>query len=406
VTSIFREDATALALAEDQTPAKKLANQLMYGIPVAKGGSFYGYAGMGYGGHPEGLNTQIHWNAYTTPVWVVPPSTRRVKVWLVQEEPATGEVLAREEALKTGEANEKLQKENEAVPLPTVASAPHGRLPSVGTDSEAVIWCPATDECWEFHRLTQFVSGPRQGAWKAGNMHYQKGVSSWSGITASGTGGCSASALFIGGGLITLQDLVTVLRGGKVGHALSLFAQVTSNGLVAPARLFNAKANAYPFLEDGITPNPAYVTRGPEKPGEEESKWKEGWADAVPEGTWCRFPPASRPSEYGITNALEAAIYEAIREHGIFVRDSGGNCGIPIADPATLFTPHCDASPNPFHGSASFNGYVNKGTTEAQRAGWIDKTLPTLWEGEIAGVNGILSKQPWRTLELLAPRSS
>lgn len=403
--SIFRDDATKLALAESQVDAKKLANQLMYGVPVAKGGSFHGYEGMGYGGHPEGKNTLIKTQSYNSPIWVVPPTQPRVKVWLVTEEPLVEGHVGREEEL-VGPGHEANQAELEHVPIPPIAELPHGRLGAVGTDEWASIWCPATDEWWEFHRIRQFVSGSRQGEWKTGAGHYQQSLSTWNGITASSTGESCASGLMLCGGVVTMQDIVNVLRGGSIGHALCLGAIVTQNGLVAPARQHDHKPNEMPFLEDGITPNPAYVTKGPEVPGAPESEWKEGWADAVPEGTWCRFPPSSHASEYGMTRAIEVALYEAIRAHGLVVMFGAGNMEIEFADPMTLFTPYCDTNANPFNGSSEWTKYVGEGTTEAQRAGWIDGTLPTLWGGEINGTSGILANMPWRTLELLAPRSS
>ena len=385
-----------LPLAADQTYAKKLANQLFYGTPVEKAGAFYGYSGMGYAGHPEGSNTLVKNQSFNSPFWIVGPDQPRVPVWIVKEE-------GTEETLQTGV--EKRQEELMAVPVPTLALLPHGQVAAFGSDAWVTIWCPATDELWEFHRLNgRFVSGPLQGEWKTGNAHYQAGVSKWNGVTAAGSGQGSASGLCLAAGMITLAELVNVLRGGKIGHALSLGTFVTLNSLVTPARLHDKAPNPSPLLEDKVTPNPAYTTLGPEKAGDAEGLWKEGWADAVPEGTWCRFPPASRASELGMTRPLEVAIYEAIREHGMYTFATGST-QFCLTDAMTLFTPYCDTNINPFNGNSEFNAYVNTGVSETVRNGWIDPTLPVL-EGKLNGTSGVLAKMPWRTLELLEPRSS
>jgi hypothetical protein len=398
-SSIFREDATSLAVASSQVYAKKFANQLMYGIPVVTGGAFYGYSGMGYGGQPgEYKNTGVKFQTNNSPLWVVGPNQPRKKVTLVYE--TTGQ----EEEERGASKN---QEELEHVPIPNPSLVRHyGRLGSYGPDQWAAIWCPATDEYWEFHQLRRFVTGPKAGQWKCGAGHYQANVSQWSGICAPSTGVGNATGLMWAAGQITIQDVVNILRGGKIAHALGTCGIVTSNGHVAPAPQGDAKPNPAPFLEDGTTPNPAYTTLGPEIPGAPEGEWKEGWADAVPEGSWFRFPPASRPGEYGMTSAIQVAIYEAIREHGLVLQIRGGNCEIVFTDPMTLFTPYCDSTINPFNGSPGWASYVNAETTEAQRAGWIDGTLPTLWTPQVNGPAGILTPMPWRTLELLEPRAS
>ena len=84
---------------------------------------------------------------------------------------------------------------------------------------------------------------------------------------------------------------------------------------------------------------------------------------------------------------------------------SSGNPAFYLADGRTLFTPYCDTTFNPFNGAAEFNNYINEGTTEAERKGWIDPTLAEM-EGKLNGAEGVLFGMPWRTLEQLEPRSS
>jgi hypothetical protein len=384
--SIFRDNVEALAVAESQVIKEKLANQMYYGWS-SKSGTFYGYGGYGYGGASEAFNQFISWKSATDPLWIVPFKQPTTKVWFVKEETGGGP----EETLATGPAIEKLQKEFEAVPVPFLSKVPHGQIQQTGTDATAVIWQPATDTLWEIHRFGRFASGPHQGEWKAGYGHRQTRTSEWNGVCASETGLQSASGLSAICGDILLSDLVRVLRGGKIGHALKISIPVVANEHVAPAVSHDASGpyeNTHEFLADGKTANPAY-----------------GTADAIPEGSWFRFPPASRATEYGLTQPLAVALYEAIREHGLVVSDRGGNPSLRLCDPRTLFTPYCDTNFNAMQGSSQFNPYIEEGTSESTRNGWVDETLPVL-EGELNGSSGILVKMPWRTLELLKPRSS
>jgi hypothetical protein len=383
--SVFRDNVEALAPAASQIVKEKFVNQLYYGW-ASKSGTFYGYSGYGYGGAAEAFNQFIGWKSATDPLWIVPHGQPTVKVWFVKEE-AGGP----EETLATGASIEKLQKEFEAVPVPSLWLIPHGQIQQTGTDGTAVVWQPSTDTLWEMHRFGRFASGPHQGEWKAGYGHRQTGVSAWNGICAPETGQQSASALSAICGDILLGELVRVLRGGKIGHALKIAIPVVANEHVAPAVSNDGSGpyeNTHQFLADGVTSNPAF-----------------GAADAIPEGSWFRFPATSRASEYGITQLLAVAIYEAIREHGIVVTDRAGNPSLRLCDPRTLFTPYCDTGVNPMNGSAQFSAYVDEGSTEAARNGWIDPTLP-VFEGELNGASGVLSVMPWRTLELLEPRSS
>jgi hypothetical protein len=366
--------------------AAKLANQFFY-AKASESGKFFGYAGVGYAGSADGFNTIVNFKEAAMPLYVVPPNRRRVKVWYVQEGGA-------EETLRAEGASSNLQSYWEAVPLPDVNKLPHGQIPTVGTDHTAFIWSPATDELWQFFRLYQFLEGPHQGEWKSSYGSYISPVSGSNGINPN-KWGPSASCLSNLGGTISTRDLVNVLRGGKIGHALSVVAIVTADTPLAPlppATSNDTREN----LSEAQKPkaeNPAY-----------------GAVDAVPEGLWCRFPPASRASEFGMSGEpLATAIYEAIREHGLVVRDGGPNMAFIINDPRTLGTPYSDTPVNPFAGAVSLHG----GNTAAQieeyvnafvPSGWTDPTLPVLSE-ELHGTSSVLSKMPWRTLEQLKPRS-
>lgn len=396
-SSIYRESAASMTPSVSQVYKEKLANQLFYNR-AAQEGKFYGYAGLGYGGSTEGNNTFIDFQNYTFPLYKMRHGSSRVTIHLVKES-------GNEEELQEENPGNKAVIEGLAsVPLPHISLLPRGSIPSIGTDSPAIIWSPSTDELWEMHRLSQFKTGALEGRWKCGGAHYQASASQWDSIPATNTGFLSSSGLSQCS-FITLADLVKVLRGGKIEHALGVAVPVRINAHLAPAFANDFGPNAYPFLANGETPNPAYTTLGPEYPGQPEGEWKEGYADGVPEGLWCRFPAASRAAEFGMTRKLEVAIYEAIREYGLVVHDGSGNPAFYLADGRTLFTPYCDTTFNPFNGAAEFNNYINEGTTEAERKGWIDPTLAEM-EGKLNGAEGVLFGMPWRTLEQLEPRAS
>lgn len=405
--SVFRENATTLARAGSELSEKRvgnLANQIYYNRKSQEG-HFYGYGGLGYGGAAEAAYPFIAGKTFSVPLWVVPYQQSRVKAWLVEEESGP------EETLRTGEFNENLQHHFEAIPLPTLGKIPKGQIQATGTDRVAIIWCPATDELWEIHRLGQFLAGTHKGEWKFGYGVYIPEASKWNGICPSEGGQLSASHLSYVSGAVTMLDLVKVARGEKIEHALNLTVQVTLNEHVAPATHNDntPKKNTFEFLEDGTTPNPAYTTEGPEG---------KGTFDGVPEGSWFAWPKTSGAAEYGLTG-LAAAIYEAGREYGYVVTDQGGGVGFNMADPRTLFTPYDITGGqaggiNPLNGSKYFAKYVvgeelgepaKAKIPTALREAWVDPTLAT-FAGELNGTTGVLWEFPWRTLELLAPRAS
>lgn len=406
-SSIFVEDATKLARAEkalSESRVGKLTNQLHYGHPGFSG-SFYGYSGMGYGGtmvSEKGGSPYIKGENASDPIWCVPYQQPRVKVWLVQEGPLGPEREA-EETLRTGEVAERIQGHCEAVPMPTLALIPKGRLHAIGADSNCIIWCPATDELWEFHRLSTFKTGAHAGEYKAGYGCYIAKASEWNGICPPEEGQLSASHLSHASGCINFADLVKVARGEEIDHALGLTLYVLLNEHVAPATKNDSQKNSHEYLEDGVTPNPAYTTEGPEGLGS---------FDGIPEGSWFAYPAASKASEFSaLTRPLEKAIYEAGRKHGFVVTDKGGTPGLSMSDPVTLFTPYNLTAANPLAGSAIFSKYAygekpgEKAIPTALREAWTDPTL-TAFTGELNGTAGVMENQPWGTLELLAPRTS
>jgi hypothetical protein len=394
-TSIFRDDVTALPAAskaeiEANQYAEKLANQLYYGT-LGQSGKFYGYSGEGFAGKAEGFAVNMTVKESTVPIYVMDAGAPRIKIWLVKEEGA-------EETLDEGAERAALRAGYSSVPLPNPAVVLHGTLPSGGSDSICAVWCPATDEFWEIRRLSKFASGAHVGQWKATIGGYLSAASQSNGVYPTGTGnfmGNSASGLVRCGGVITVDDLIRVLRGGKIGHALAITAPVCS-GFLAPATRNDTRENTTEFQKDGVTPNPA-----------------KGFIDAVPEGLRLRFPPASRASEFsGMTGVLAAAIYEAIREHGLIVRDNGPECVFNLVDLKCLTVgyPHI----NPVAGSTStgntatqFHEYVTEVLETLVSSSWTDLTLPVLKE-DFHTVNAtyLFNDYPWRSLEQVAPSAS
>ncbi len=395
--SIFRESASGLVVAESQVYKEKFANQCLYG-QKALSGSFYGYEGYGSGNPTFGEhNININWYEYTVPVYFVSPGTPRVKVWFVEEE---GKETP-EEKLRAAGAASNLQSYFEAVPLPNPAKVPLGVLASTGTDKSVAIVCPATGEAWEMHTFSYFKTttgeGPQRGEPKFGFGGYYPNLTSASGIPGVPFGvgagnhwGDSASGLGSLGGNISLQELIDVYRGGSIGHALGCSVVVNNNEHLAPAKADNGnRENTFEKHSDG-TANPAF-----------------GAADQIPMGLWMRFPPASRASEYGMTGKLEAAMYEAMREYGVFVRDGSGLVSFYLSDPRTVGSPYCETNVNPFAGASQpaegpgIGTYVNAHVSSA----WTDPTLPEFDE-ILHGPGSVFEKMPWRTLEQLAPRES
>lgn len=393
----FRRLVTELPTSPSQADKEKLANQLYYSNS-AQSGKFYGYSGFGRAEAVNGFSNNINWEAYSTPLYVVSGTTTRVKLWLVEESGA-------EETLRTSGAEPypALREAYAEVPIPNASLLPsvNGKqqIWAEGTDRQAAIWCPDTDELWEIHRLGKFATttgeGPVAGEWKFGYGSYAHPYSTSKGVAPLGE--MSASGLSGIAGNISLQDIVEVLRGDAIRHALGISVYVRANEHLAPAKTNDSGMKAIPeYMEDGITANPAYAASEP-------------YPDAIPEGLWCRFPPASRASEYGMSGALEAAMYEAMREYGVVVRDGGGACSFYIEDPRTLGSPYSYAKVNPFSGAISPHG----GKTAEKLAAyledvpssWTDASLPRL-EEEFTGASSVFSKMPWRELEQLEPRSS
>lgn len=384
-SSIHRVPIAGVATDVDQTRAKKMANQLCYGR-TGEEGKFFGYEKYGYGGVTSHFAVSFNVNEFTNRLYVVPVQQPRVRVWIVKEE-------GNEEELRTYVPFGPDIKSFLDVPMPLVADLPQGRVPSLGKDGQAFIWCPGEDRSWQFHRLSQFKEGPLTGQWKCGAGHAQLGVTAWHGVIAAGTAmSMSASKMSLGSCMLTFEDLIKVALGGEISHAMGLAAYVTKNEHVAPATGNDTKGNTTEKLIDGITANPAF-----------------GQVDEVAEGSWFRFNPAAHPAEFGLNRKLQVALFTAFQKYGIVLHDGAGNCCFQVEDPANVFTKYSSSAINPFihMPDASLQTYMKENVTAEMQKAKEYAALPDIFEGPLKGIGGILDEFPWRELlEVLVPREA
>ena len=377
--SIFRRKLSSVrSLASDQTPALKLANQCNYGnanysYNGAAAPSFYGYSGMGYGGWP--IETAVNFSSYTNCLYVVDDSVPTQTVTFVGSDGVTPRA--------PGTAD-NLQSYFNAVPVPDVTQIPQGQIWANGTDGSATIWRPGTNELWEMWRMNG-SPGSYVFQWAG----YLSNATGFNGIWANGWGN-SASGLAADGAAISLQDVVDVLNGLPIQHAVKITAAVTANAHVAPATRNDTNSHTPQYEADGMTPNPAY-----------------GQVDGVAEGTWFALPASFNPAT-AMTGAgpLALAIATAIRDYGLVIQDGGGTCSMYLEDPRVLGSPYSYAKVNPFAGSTgAAAGYYDSYINDNVPSTWTDSSLPKITE-TMSGPSNMLSQIPWQQLQVLEPFSS
>jgi hypothetical protein len=370
-TSIFRTRVDKAELEPNQEQALKLANQFKYGEanytyngePAPK---FYGYSGVGYGLFtPNGGPIMLE-GSY--PVYRMPASHPREKITLVN---GSGEPLA-------PGAKENLQAPFEAVPIPSPGTiAKEERLQALGTDEAVVFWCPETDEMWACWRF-----GGSPGAWTFQVGEYIHPVSTFDGILANPEWGVNAVGLGCVGGLITMQDLVDVLRGGQINHALALSACVLTGEHVAPASKNDDHEVANTVAETPEkTPNPAH-----------------GLVDAISEGARFRLKPTLYlPAVMPAAGPISLAIGTALQRYGCFVMNGSSGIGFYTQDPRSLGTPWSTCKWNPFatatHWASKINRFVSSACT--------DPSLPTMTDKYTSETKGVLDLIPWQYMELV-----
>jgi hypothetical protein len=393
--SIFNRRVGEATTPEDQKYALRMANQLSYNnatydyLGKNEGPRFYGYSGVGV--TTGGKTTKMEVKQYTMAIWVVPAGQPTQKVTYVNSKG--------EPELPTA-ANE-LQGFFDAVPMPEVSKIPAGGLiPQEGTDGFVCIWQPSTNRLWEIWRLgvegeEVYEASNIWSRWEEGKGYEGKytlrfggfieGVSSWNGICPF-KWGAMATSLGMHGGLFTLQDLVDVLLGKPIKHALAVVVPDTAGGLgpIAPALRVDSpvEVNKVPELNGKGEPNPAYGK------------------DGVNESMWFRFPPGANASTYGITKPLETAIFNCIRDYGTFISNGGAAPNFFAEWPGNLGSPYAWPNVNPLAGAPA-----SIGSFPWMPSSLTSSVVPTLTE-EVAGSASCFTKQPWQILEQITPFSS
>ncbi len=384
--SIFNRLVTGLPVTASRTAAERISNQLAYNRNAGSGDAWAhwnGYAGPGYINAGKG-RSKLQIGTFSLSVFVVPAGQPTTRVTYVN---ALGEPEP------PGAANH-LQSYWEHVPLPTLAEIPSGHLICpIGTDKWLCVI--QGNRMWEFWKFNPEANTAQYGG-------FVSNLSQWNGIFTNGWG-ARATGLAQIAGMISTQDMVEILQGKKLKHALCVDLPVTKTGgaPVPPATRKDENENT---LQEwpGAEPNPAY-----------------GVVDAVAEGSWSRFPPAAKPGEYGIHQATEPiawAIFEAIREYGLFVSDSAGQSTptFYVQFPTELGSPYAWARVCPYYKAPAEWGKYMEGEGSGENKGWVPLSmalqngkpvLPAI-EEENVGTVSALSKQPWQTLEQLEPRAS
>jgi hypothetical protein len=361
-----------------QVNALKIANQMnyqrsSYSYDGGAAPKFFGYSGVGYSKESGLAIVKANMLEFTPTVFVVPADQPTQKITFVN---AAGEP-------EPPGAASNLQSVLEAVAVPDVTKIPGGALTQEpNTDANTVFLQPSTGKMWEFWRLKGVP-----GAYTCRYAGFTANMSQFLGVYPNNWGS-RATSLCLLGGLITMQDLVDVMRGGKINHAIGVILPATGPGWVSPATRSDAGEGNYfsgiPEKHEGVA-NPAYPN-----------------TDAVPEGSMYGFHPESRASDYGLTGRLEAAGFEVIRVKGMVVIDGGGPTSsapvtFNIESPLSLGSPYAYARVNPIAQAPFSTG------TSYIPSSWADSSLPAITEQIHNEAPNIFSKLPWQTLEALEP---
>src|SRR4051812_32406929 len=169
---------------------------------------------------------------------------------------------------------------------------PAGAKPAGGTDSQLVVYQPATDTMWEFWQLSQQLDGwhARWGGRMlnvSSNPGYYNAPSDW---------GATGTSLPKIGGTMLLSELAS----GHIDHAIAMgIPQPKAHILSWPAQ-----------RTDGFLYSPA----------------------AIPEGTRFRLDPKLDLSTLRLTPIVRM-IAEAAQRYGMVVRDKSGSISLYAEDP-------------------------------------------------------------------------
>lgn len=273
----------------------------------------------------------------------------------------------------------ELQERCEAVPVPILALVPSGSIwTPTGTDKWVCFWQPSTDSLWEFW---EFKGTP--GAYMAGYGGFITNVSTRTGIFPN-TWGARATSLALCGGMLSIQDIIEVLRGGSINHAFGVNLAVTKpvneseKGPIAPATRFDASVNNESLKEYGVA----------------ESNWFRLAPHAI--GTYI-------DSE---TEPLATAMDQAMQTYGFFVCDtSGGNVTINVQSMQHAASIYAHEKINPYAGLKSPTAPYfdwNASQFNSYSKSLKDLLLPLLKEVP----SEVLKKIPFSLIERIEPRVS
>jgi hypothetical protein len=225
-----------------------------------------------------GTGPWIQTTEYSTPIYTVPRTQRRIRVILTVRS-SYGSALRRAFG---------------AVPLPANAR------PAPGSDGHLVVVQPSTDRLWEFWQLRRAA-----GTWRASWGGAMRGVSrspgyftraSWPG--ARRTWGATATSLPVAAGLIRIGEL----KRGRIDHALAI---------------------AIPDMRARLAAWPAQRTDGSLRR-----------TNAIPAGAHFRIDPKIDVDALGLPPAARA-IATAAQRYGLIVYDRTLHAtGFAAEDPA------------------------------------------------------------------------
>jgi hypothetical protein len=240
-----------------------------------------------------GTGPFVQTDSYSTPVYVVGPSQRTVRVTIDTDQNSLWV--------------SSLQAASNAVPIPAHAQ------PAAGTDRQITIFQPSTDRLWEYWDFRR-QAGSWHARWGGAMDHVSTSPgyyssSSWSG--ALSVWGASATSLPLVAGTMMLSEL----RAGRIDHALAMSVPEARAGVVA----FPAQRS------DGF-----------------------GTTADLPEGAHLRLDPRLNIAAMRLPKFVEMMALAAQR-YGIIVRDeSHGDIGFFAEDPVPFEAG--GRHPDPYYG--------------------------------------------------------